>query len=65
VGGSESAPGYHYVKVREEGDPPVTAMGTWRATPGRAAELKRFIGSIVTEAMRFSGHLGTVALQPA
>jgi hypothetical protein len=65
VGGSESAPGYHYVKAREEGDPPVTAMATWRATPGRAAELERFIGSIVTEAMRFSGHLGTVALRPA
>jgi hypothetical protein len=42
VGGSESAPGYHYVKVREE-DPPVTVLATWRATPGRAAELERFI----------------------
>lgn len=65
MGGSESAPGYHYVKVRGERDPPVTAMATWRAKPGREAELERFIGSIVTQAMRFSGHLGTVTLRPA
>jgi uncharacterized protein len=35
------------------------------ARQAREAELERFIGSIVTEAMRFSGHLGTVTLRPA
>ena len=43
----------------------MTGVATWRAKPGREAELEHFIGNIVAEAMRFSGHLGTVTLRPA